>query len=78
MAPSHSTPQQVSQTMKQVITLIDSIDNKVLLAYYEYLGAQMRRSGYRGEYDVEYAMLTPLFALKVVQQNARRLSREVK
>ena len=76
MAPSHSKPEQVSAVMKQIIVLLDSIDNKVLIAYYEWLGAQVRKKGYMGEYDIEYALLTPLFAWKVVQQNARRLAKQ--
>lgn len=75
MAPSHSKPEQVAQTMKQIIALLDSVDNKVLIAYYEYLGAQMRRRGYLGEYDVEYSLLTPLFAWKVIQQRSRKLAK---
>lgn len=72
MAPSQSTPQQVSNVMKQIIMLIDSVDNKVLLAYYDMIAKKVREHTYSGVFDTEYGIITHLFALKVIIQNERR------
>lgn len=72
MAPSHSTPEQVSKTIQQIIFLIDTIDNKALLAYHEYVARNIRARTSVSELDVEYDLLAHIFAFKVVLQNRRR------
>lgn len=71
MAPSHSTPDSVSKTIQQITVLLNSIDNKVLLAYHEYLARVVTREGHSTEEGVHYASVCHLMALKVVQQVER-------
>jgi hypothetical protein len=42
MAPSHSTPESVSKTIQHIVFLIDTIDNKALLAYHNYVSREIR------------------------------------
>lgn len=72
MAPSHSSPEQVGKTIEQIIFLIDTVDNKVLLAYHEWLSRAVREHSHSGAYDAQFALLTHLFALKILLQNERR------
>ncbi len=72
MSPSHSTPNQVSKTIEQIIFLIDTIDNKVLLAYHDYVAKQVRKPGYDYTLNNQYALLHHIYALKIVLQSERR------
>jgi hypothetical protein len=72
MAPSHSTPQQVSKTIDHIITLLDSIDNKVLAAYHDYVAMQVRKKDYDYSLNNQYALLHHIYAIKVVLQTERR------
>lgn len=78
MPPSHSTPEKCQKTLHQIITLMDSFDNKCLLAYRDYVARTVAQNGYDGVLDNEYALLNHLIALKVTLQNARNISNELK
>ncbi len=75
MAPSHSKPEQVQTTINQMIFLLDTIDNKVLLAYHDYVASKVRDHSYSGVHDEQYAILAHIIALKIVLQNGRRQQR---
>lgn len=74
MAPSHSTPQAVAKTIKQIMTLVDSIDNKSMLAYHKYILRSIiaKDTAYDGEYDSELALLDHMLGVKVTLQSERR------
>lgn len=72
MAPSQSNPEQVSKVIHQIVFLLDTIDNKVLIAYHDFIAAKVRSHAYTGMYDDEYALLQHIFGLKIVLQNRRR------
>lgn len=72
MAPSHSTPAQVSKTIEHIIFLLDTIDNKVLAAYHDYVARKVRDNNYDGSLNNQYALLHHIYALKVVLQSERR------
>lgn len=78
MAPSHSTPAHCSKTLYQIITLMDSFDNKSLIAYRDYVARSVAQHGYDGSLDNEYALLNHLIALKVTLQHQRNISNELK
>lgn len=78
MAPSHSTPEQCHKTVNHIITLMDSFDNKSLLAYRDYVARSVTQHGYDGSLDNEYALLNHLIALKVTLQHQRNISNELK
>lgn len=71
MAPSHSTPQQCAKTINQIIALIKSFDNNVLLTYHDHLARRITQKGVTAEERQQHAIVCQLMALKIQLQYER-------
>lgn len=77
MAPSHSNPKQCAATVNQIVALLQSFDNKVLIAYHAMLARQVSVEGVTSEQREMYLIVCQLMALKIQLQNERNLQNEL-
>ena len=71
MAPSHSTPEQCAKIIRDILYLVDSIDNKVLVAYHDYLARKVTYEGQSSEELQQHSVVCTLMALKIQRQFTR-------
>lgn len=77
MAPSHSTPDKCKKTINQIVALIDTFDNKALLAYHDYLARMVTKDGITSEYRVHHTIVCQLMALKIQLQYERNQTNKI-